>query len=258
MKTPGQSVPVLMYHAIDPQSSVVSVDPARFSQQMSWLYRSGYKTLTQKDLADCLYNKRAFPPKSVVLTFDDGYQSIYSQAFPILAKYGFTATIFLVAGYCGAMNDWPDQPIEIPRWPILNWQQIQEMDRAGIAFGAHGMSHAQLDVLEPDNMHQEIRESKTLIEEQLDHKIFDFAYPYGKYNSTIKEYVRQFFASACSTRNGQVTAASDSYEIERIEIAYLNNLMIFQGLSQEWFPLYLAVRSKFRKLGGVLFHRKWD
>ena len=254
---PGMSVPILLYHAIHPQRSVVSLDPSTFAFQMAWLQENGFKTLTQRELALYLTEGKALPEKCVALTFDDGYQSLYDHAFPILSNFGFTATIFLVSGYCAKYNDWPGQPAGIPRWPLLNWQQIQEMNSHGIEFGAHSLSHARLDVLGPVEMSREILDSKQILEERLGHEIVDFAYPYGRYNARIKEFVSQLFISACTTRTGLLGSTSDRFAMERIEITYLQLPWIYQGLDRGWFPFYLNSRGVLRKLGGVLLRRKW-
>ena len=97
-----------------------------------------------------------------------------------------------------------------------------------------------------------------MIQDQLGHEIFDFAYPYGKYNPTVKKFVSEVFSSACSTRVGLSTAASDRYELERVEITYLKTPWLFHGLDQNWFPGYLKSRKVIRKVGGIFLHRKWD
>lgn len=251
-------IPILMYHAIDPKPSLISLDPTIFAMQMSWLYENGYTPISQGNLAKSFFQNEPLPEKSIVLTFDDGYQSVYDHAFAVLKKYGFTATIFLVSGYCGKQNNWPGQPAEVPRWPLLNWQQIKEMDGSGIEFGAHGVNHAQLDLLESQAMQDEILNSKLMIQDQLGHEIFDFAYPYGKYNPKVKKFVSEVFASACTTKVGLSTIASDPYELERIEITYLKPPWLFHGLDRNWFPGYLKSRKVIRKVGGKFLRRNWD
>jgi len=192
-----------------------------------------------------------------VLTFDDGYQSLYTEVFPVLQRYGFSATVFLIAGFCGKDNYWPGQPTSVPRMKLLTWEQIGEMARFGIEFGSHTFHHPRLDHLPASALYDEIVLPKVVLENHLGRPVTVFAYPYGRYTDEVKDMVRSSYEVACSTRIGLVKPLSDRYELERVEIKYLSQQWIFQQLFHPVFPYYLSARWAGRVVGSAIFHRVW-
>lgn len=161
----------MMYHAFDESRSIIAIPPAVFAWQMRWLHENGYQVIPLSRLVQYLRNADPLPARSVVITFDDGFETIYTYAFPVLVRYGLPATVFLVAGYCGRQNDWPNRPLTVPHLSLLSWTQIREMDRRGIEFGAHSLSHPRLDRLAPEKAAPEILDSKACIEDRLGHAV---------------------------------------------------------------------------------------
>lgn len=252
------SLPILLYHAVHPESSLISISPTIFQWQMNWLYENGYHVIGLDVLAAYLRDRTPLPERSIVLTFDDGYACLYEYALPVLARYGFPATVFLVAGHCGRMNDWAGQPTNIPKLPLLNWDQVTEMAQQGIEFGAHSMLHSRLDQIESEKIAYEIRESKRLIEDRLNQPVKSFAYPYGRFNDKVYSIVQQEFLIACGTRLGLITPNSNPWKLERVEIFYLLKPSLFRGIPKHWFPLYLDVRRAGRLFASRAFRRDWE
>lgn len=250
-------IPVLMYHNIQPDTSLISISPKRFSQQIEWLFQQGYKALGLSFLVDHLRIGKKIPENSIFLTFDDGYAGLYEYVFPLLLRYGFSSTIFLVSKYCGQNNDWPGQLSNIPKMRLLSWDQIQEMDEKGIEFGSHTASHPKLDELSSHEMEEEIRSSKEFIEERLGHEITTFAYPYGRFNEKVKNIVKREYSGACSTTIGFVNSSSDPFELQRVDINLIKDLWMFRGLKSEVFPIYLALRHSIRTMSRPLLNRQW-
>jgi peptidoglycan/xylan/chitin deacetylase (PgdA/CDA1 family) len=257
LKIMDDSLPVLMYHAVHPESSLISISPTIFQWQMNWLFENEYHVIGLDGLASALHERTPLPERSVILTFDDGYECLYEYALPVLARYGFPATIFLVAGHCGRMNDWAGQPANIPKLPILSWDQAVEMSRQGLEFGSHSMLHSRLDQIDSEKITYEIRESKRLIEDKLKRPVMSFAYPYGRFNDRVYSLVQDEYSFACSTRLGLVVPGSDRWKLERADIHYLSLPSLFSGLSQAWFPLYLGVRRTGRLFGSRVLGREW-
>jgi len=247
-----------MYHAIEERRSVLSVSPAIFAWQMRWLSERGYRIISLSDLVRHLRNNAPLPDRSVVITFDDGLESVYTSAFPILERYGFPATVFLVPDYCGRWNDWPSQPSVAPRLPLLSWPQIREMDRYGVEFGAHTLSHPRLDRLSRDEVEREILGSKASIEEHLGHPVEVFAYPYGRHNDTSGAVVRRAYTGACAGELKLVGPGSDPLALERIDAYYVTQPLLFRGLSRPWFPLYLGLRRPLRTIASAVLRRAWS
>lgn len=248
---------VLMYHSIDDSSSVVSISPTVFEWQMRWISDHGYQVLPLRQVVEKIKNGIGFPQRSISITFDDGYESVYQHAFPTLVKFGFSATIFLVSGYIGQKNNWPGQPTGISQLTLANWNQIREMDRHDIEFGSHTISHPRLDQIPMDDARVEIRNSKTMIEQKLGHAIDLFAFPYGKFNRMVLAEVENFYAGACSTELGLVGSRSNPFELERIEMFYLKDPLVFRSITRPLLNPYLSTRRWLRALTSNILRRQW-
>ncbi len=228
----ASQIPVLMYHKIspDPKSGGFGtrVTPARFNLQMQYLAKNGYHTVQLTELADFIKEDKTLPPKSIVITCDDGYLDNYKYAFPILKKYGFTATVFVVADYIGKTNDFDVEKGLQPVNQLLGWNEIDQMSDYGITIGAHTLSHVSLtDVTLPEARY-EIENCKLVLEKHLGTSVEAFAYPYGHYNGQLEETVKESgYTIAVTTDQGLVTPRSDPYAIKRVRIRGDYNLRKF-------------------------------
>ena len=213
--------PILMYHAFgkpgEPPSRYV-LPEHRFIQQMAWLKRLGYHVLSLEDYLNYRHDGRLPPARSVVITVDDGYADNYSVAYPILQRYGFTATIFLVSGYVGDANRW-DKPGRLRNRALMSWNEIREMLDSGVTFGAHTQTHPMLTAVSPDRAHSEIAGSRADLEQELGQPIQLFSYPHGKYDAITRSIVEQVgYLCACSVRTGMNSLATPEFELRRTEI----------------------------------------
>ena len=204
-------VPIMMYHhvtAVTP-SEGNWVSPKSFEQQMAYLTQHHYKVITLDELVSAIQKKEKLSHKTVVLTFDDGYDDNYTQAYPILKKYQFSATIFLIANKINADG-------------FLNLKQIEEMLTNGINFGSHTLSHPYLPSLSPPEQEKEIRESKARIGQALNTSIEYFCYPIGGFSDDIKRMVKEAgYKAALTTNRGFARSNQDVYELKRIR--FVNN-----------------------------------
>lgn len=247
------AVPILTYHSIDESGSVISTSPDVFRRQLKSLAESGYKTITLSDLSSALKNGNDLPSKTVVLTFDDGFQNFYTDAFPVLSEHNFTATVFLVTDFCGTYNDWAGNPPELPRSKVLSWEEIREMDRYGIEFGSHTRTHPDLTKLSVEKIESEMSESKQAIEDALGRKVETFAYPFGRHNTKIKQIARKNFTAACSTNLGKVWPDSDFFSLNRLDCYYLKNPRMFDMLSSKPFDRYIQFRQAMRIVKSLFY-----
>jgi peptidoglycan/xylan/chitin deacetylase (PgdA/CDA1 family) len=210
---------------------------------MAVLYDEGYKTVGLVELTDYLRRGVAPPGSSVVITFDDGYRSVYEEAFPVLQRYNMTATVFLTTG----IRKTKRLPSMEGR-PMLSWREIREMHRAGITFGAHTLTHPDLTRLPADRIEAEIVGSKSAIEDALSSAVETFAYPYGRYDNRCRELAGEHFLCACSDRLGLYRSTSDRYAMERVDAYYLRSERLFHAMLSRWFPVYLRLRSLPRRV----------
>jgi peptidoglycan/xylan/chitin deacetylase (PgdA/CDA1 family) len=198
-------------------------------------------------MRDCLCRKKPFPDRSLVITFDDGYQSVYSEAFPLLQRYGMSATVFLTVGEKGMATAAGRLP-SLSGHSMLSWHEIREMQRWGIVFGSHTLTHPDLARLPLGQVEAEMSDSKAIIEDALSVSVTCFAYPYGRYNQRCRALAQQYFSCACSDKLGLITASSDSYALERVDAYYLRTHRLFDVMLTQLFPWYIRARSIPRRL----------
>jgi len=214
-------VPILLYHAVttpgEPPSRYVA-SARRFARQMRWLRLAGRQVLGLEEYLRCRREHRLPPASAVVLTFDDGYTDNGTVAQPILARLGFTATIFLVTEFIGRQNRW-DAKGPLCGRPLLDWEAIRALERSGLQFGAHTKNHPVLTALSPAAAEAEITESKVALEAHLPGAAPAFAYPFGIYDETTRALVeRAGFWGACTTRTGLNGPATPLFELRRVEV----------------------------------------
>jgi putative peptidoglycan lipid II flippase len=188
--TPGDPpVPyVLMYHSVSggaPDPYRIAVSPRRFGTQMRWLARRGLRGVSVRELLDAERTGRA--AGLVGLTFDDGYADFVTHALPVLARHGFTATVYVVADRLGGHNDWEaDGPLR----PLLTADEVREVARQGMEIGSHGLGHLRLAGADPQTLHGEIVGSREHLEWLLDAPVRGFCYPYGELSDAALDAVR--------------------------------------------------------------------
>jgi len=161
---------------------------------MAYLAAHGYRVVKLSDLVSAAQAGG----RCVALTFDDGYRDVHDAAWPILQRYGFQATMFLVSGW---MRGEPG--LDGPHAPLLTLAQVREMARCGVEFGTHGRTHAALVGLPPDQLWAEVAGSREELEQMLGLPITMFAYPYGLYDAPARQAVGDAgYALAAALFNG--------------------------------------------------------
>ncbi len=241
------SLPVLTFHDLDNQPSVISFSPGLFRRAMASLHESKYRTLSLLEAVDYLRRGKPFPTRSFAITFDDGYQNVYEVAFPVLQRYGMSATVFLTVGEKRTAMTAGRLP-SLEGRSMLSWREIWEMQRWGIDFGAHTLTHPDLTRLPFDRIKAEVCGSKAIIEDALSVPVVCFAYPFGCYDDQSREIVRQHFSCVCSDKLGLVTRDSDLYALERVDTYYLRTDRLFDVMLTKQFPWYIWARNVPRQL----------
>jgi peptidoglycan/xylan/chitin deacetylase (PgdA/CDA1 family) len=238
----AKELPILTFHSLDDQSSVISFSPELFRRGMTKLYENGYRTIDLLDAIDCLRLKKPFPERSFIITFDDGYKSVYEKAFPILRDYRLTATIFLTVGERGRAK--PEERLpSLEGRSMLNWREIQEMKQWGFEFGAHTLTHSDLTLLPLERVRSEILDSKVIIEDTLNTPVKCFAAPYSRYDDRCLDIIRQHFTCACTDKLSLINLRSDPYNLERVDTYYLREERLFNLMLTPLFPWYIRARS---------------
>lgn len=176
---PRRAIPILMYHRV-PRIDRCTTHPYYctntavkiFEQQVRFLRQNGYRGVTVAEAFRCV--RTAEPGKKLVgITFDDGYQDFYTNAYPILKRYGYSATVFVPTAYIGPVAR------QFNGAECLTWSQVRELRRAGIEFGSHTVTHPQLRDKSAEQLKEEVGRSKDDLEEKLGERVEAFAYPYA-------------------------------------------------------------------------------
>ncbi|MFH1387042.1 MAG: polysaccharide deacetylase family protein [bacterium] len=245
-----QAITVLMYHKVSsapPESTEVRYDnvfPGQFADQLKYLHENGYNVVSLDNYLSWHSGEKKLPRKSVVITFDDGYKSVYLNAFPILRRYGFPAAIFLTVSGIGENKIfkwllWDDKALKDKatnkdNWISLSWSEIKEMNAGGITFGSHTVSHPHLAKLDRDKIGEELRNSKRQIEENLSGTVNYFSYPvgigrYGAFDDVTKsELINNSFKMAFISEIGRNNRNSDLYAQKRIAVEEKDSLFDFK------------------------------
>lgn len=226
-KFPTGKVPALMYHSVNYHSTtplVVTVDD--FDNQMKYLYEHRFTVITSQQLEDYLLNEGILPEKPVLITFDDGNMDNVAIALPILKKYNFTATEFVVGNY-------------INKGTALTQADIKVLDEAGWNIGNHTFDHFKMSSLGEDEQKLQIDRTNEVLHKALPGKnIRFFSYPVGKYNDrAIRTLKDRGFKLAFTTQHGWINPDSDPYTLPRINIGSRTTLLEFMlDVNSPYFP----------------------
>lgn len=198
-------IPVLYYHSImNEAGNELRMPPEQFAAQMKYLSESGYHVLTLDQLYEVLYKNGIAPEKPVVITFDDGYSDNYTQAFPIMQKYQFSGTVFMVSSFVNGQG-------------FLTGEQLQQLQAAGWVIGGHTKNHTNLTTVSSDSVHEELKTSREFLEGLLGQPLKYFAYPFNGYNATIEKAVRNDgYVMAFTTERGWANQKTDPFLLRRV------------------------------------------
>ena len=186
-------IPILCYHNVgrapgDSRFKLLYVSQLQFERQL-W-------TIRRLRAARCVHgggtapSRRQAKSKRVVLTFDDGYVDTLTQALPLLRKYGFTATCYVVSGAIGTHNRW-DAAFLSETKPLLNREQLQQWLAAGMEIGSHSCSHPKLQDLDDESACREIADSRDQLGKMFGVPIEHFCYPFGRFANATVELVKR-------------------------------------------------------------------
>ena len=183
------SMPLIwMYHSVAPYEQdpyQVTVRPERFEQQMSWLRRRGWRGVSVREMLEA----RAIGCGQglVGLTFDDGYLDFAACALPVLKRYGFSATVYVIAGRLGGDNEWDP---EGPRKPLMTAELVRQVADAGIEIGSHGLRHVSLPTAPKAALAGEIVGSRRVLQGISGQDVRGVCYPYGHIDAAVVAGVR--------------------------------------------------------------------
>jgi peptidoglycan/xylan/chitin deacetylase (PgdA/CDA1 family) len=250
-------IPILMYHSVTWEEDGylhpyyrTNTTPEMFARQMRFLSEAGYRVISLDELGRNLTQNNS-SSKYIVLTFDDGFRDFLDEAFPILKKYCFTATVFLPTGFIGGTFS----PLKNKQ--CLSWDDVRDLYTKGIRFGSHSVNHPQLRLLDKYAIETEIINSKNMIEDMIGKTIKSFSYPYAfpeedrEFTSYLKSILlKSGYTHGVSTIIGIASEKEDAFFLSRLPINSGDDIPFFRAKLEggyDWLHKPQYVVKKVRK-----------
>lgn len=240
-------LPILLYHDLDSldldnekkgsaaHDTVVRVEA--FESQLRFLSAAGYQSLSLSDYFDKRATLQGSGEKRIIITFDDGHHSNYYLALPLLKRYGFTATFFVVASWIGEKYH-------------LTEEQIREMSAQGMEIASHGLTHSYLPLLEEEEIVRELKESRRRLSDVTGVNVDAFAYPGGHYDSKVlRALMGTGYRTACSCLQGLNGPQTTPLLLRRLEV---RRRYTEQDMSQLFNPSSIAFYQSVDFIKGLL------
>ena len=205
-------VPILVYHSIAPthpgqsaEQRLLDVDTATFRRQMRYLAANRYHVISLGMLLDALQGRGSLPPRSVVITFDDGWLSQYEHALPVLEQMHFTATFFVITLQVGRGSMY------------MGLDDLKELQRAGMTIASHSRTHPNLTRVSDAQLREEVLGSRQDLQKMLGAAPDLFAYPYGSWNKRVAAAVQAAgYRAARAYPGGAWNDATDRYALHSV------------------------------------------
>lgn len=209
-------LPTFLYHhiqshesAVEKKQTALTVYTDIFKEQMEYLKSKGYNVVSMQDLINFFDSGTPIPPKSILLTFDDGYQDFYTDAYPILSALGFRSTMFTVTGLVNNSD-------------YLIWDEIASMNGLAL-FGNHTWSHKSLPSADTSVQQKEISLADSQLTEHGLNSPKVFAYPYGGYTPFAESYIKSLgYKIAFGTVPGSVLCKKQRFNLPRLHVGDVN------------------------------------
>lgn len=205
-------IPVIVYHSIDNDKSNLSLTINNFEKQINFLKQNGF---ISRGLDEIDKHKK----KQIIITFDDGYKDVHKFALPILKKYDFKATCFLVSNLIGKKNYWDSLRSDFVPKNLMNTEDINEWINNGMFIGSHSHNHDDLTKLNKLDLEKDLDYSKKSLEDKFGNAINNFSYPYGKVNKFVFNVIEKKYKRAVTiNRSRYETNKHDMLLIPRIDM----------------------------------------
>ncbi|HET9739044.1 MAG TPA: polysaccharide deacetylase family protein [Solirubrobacteraceae bacterium] len=243
---PDDGLRILLYHRVASDGDPLAIAPARFREQMDFLASAGYRVVDVVEALTTL-DRGAVPPRTVGLSFDDGFADVAEHALPVLAAHDFKATVFVATGVTDgrrAFAWYARQP------PVLGWDAVEALDREGtLRFEAHTVSHPNLLAVDDAGAWAEIHDSRAELETHLGRTVSAFAYPAGLYGERERRLVAEAgYRAAVSCEPGVNLPGTDRFAIRRRQIDARDRLVDFRAKVGGGHDTPLPLRGTYRRL----------
>lgn len=216
-------LPVLMYHSVSrhasPRFARWTVSPEQFESHLQVLGESGCTAVTASTVAEAARSGSPLPDRPVAITFDDGFADFRRAAFPVLRSFSFASTLFVSTAYLDGTARWLQPEGEGDR-PMLSRRDLPWLADRGVEIGAHGHSHAMLDLLPPVLMARDVARSKAVVDRLVGEDMRTFAYPHGHADPRTRHAVREMgFTASFGVADSVACLNGDPFDLPRLIVA---------------------------------------
>jgi len=202
------SASIFVYHRFgENKYPTTNTTISQFKEHINELIKNNYNVVSIEEIIDAFKNKNDLPEKTIGLTIDDAFLSIYKEAWPILKEKNLPFTIFVSTGSVGVNSK-----------NIMNWSQITEMANSGVTIGHHTKNHFHLVSRDKETIINEIEEANNDFFKNLGFTPGIFAYPYGEYNNEIKQITKKYFKAAFGQQSGVLFNGIDIFDLPRFSM----------------------------------------
>jgi len=225
-------IPILSYHSISNENCPLSLNLTEFEKQLFFFKKNKFESVFFDEIKN-------LSSKKFIITFDDGYKDLIINALPLLKKYNFKATCFIVSDLIGKKNVWDELNSNIKDKELMNLSDIHFWLKNGMCIGSHSKNHKKLTLLNEKDKIDEIINSKDELETLTGESVNSFCYPYGLYNENIVNIVKEKYNSAFTTNRSRFdTNKHNKYKLPRIDM----------GKTISNFKLYLKVFTPYEDI----------
>ena len=211
---------ILMFHRVNDYDSGPLTTPTVVFEKIIETISKNYRAISLPSLIRIIKNNERLAPKTVVITFDDGYKDNYIYAAPILQRYGMPATFFITSGYIDTDKVFPWDMQSNVQHPLMTWEEVNKLSQDGFDIGAHTENHVILGEISLEKAKSDVVNSKRRIENEINKRVQTFAYPFGRKNcirADVIPIIREAgFDCCCAGYGGKITSKSDLYNLYRI------------------------------------------
>ena len=237
-------IDILMYHSISENPGPTNIAPDVFAGQIKALAASGLPVLRMDEMV-AQRAQGTLPPRSVVITFDDGFQDFADTAWPILSAHGLPAINYLPTQFLGGWGAF--DPAGGKR-AVMTMQSAKALCADGADMGCHTVSHADLTTLDARELAHELDHSRTVLQDGLDREIDHIAPPFGAVNRAVNAEIAKRFQTSVTTQLRPATAGDPLTALPRIEMFYFGQARHWQGFLDGNMG-YLQMRKLVRRIG---------
>jgi len=233
---------ILTFHSVDDSGHILSCSISRFRHILEALEKKNIPVVSLDTLLQCKSNN------GVALTFDDGMQSVYTHAMPLLQAHAAVAHLFLSTSLVGKTALWPDHKLGVGSYKMLNWTELDELQKNNVIIDSHTHTHPDLTQISAEELEEECDTADTTIKQRTGRPPLYFAYPFGRHNKDAREFIRKRYRAATTTELGYL-GADNFCTLPRLDSFYLGSNIV-SNIDNILVKSYLGTRSVLRSIRG--------